>query len=256
MAKVHAVYDAIQAKYRFSIPSEYRTMEAAGWFDPHKETTYLWIPEMKWLRPQEILDFEPEEYSRPGFVPFAFDCRGDHWCWWPAQDPSAVVLCPHDDTGIFDAPSFAGSIYRRCLDYATGFERSEEATVRGYFDDWARRLSGYFPPRWIETLQLLGSADLIPVEFRKADGTLLSSGLAERMKRVEKLHSDKLKNLEKHFSFEEVTFLKAELQKYAMSLKNTLANTVQLLTDEQYAALVSRDLKFRRMDEEFNCMKD
>jgi hypothetical protein len=126
--------------------------------------------------------------------------------------------------------------------------------VRRYFDDWAKRLSGYFEPRWIETLQTLSRAELIPVDFRKADGSSFEP--ADRMKRLEELLSEKSKKVEKQFPVEEAMFLKAELQKYAMDLKNTFANGVQLLTDEQCAALVSRDLKFPRIDEEFTWMKD
>ena len=55
-------------------------MEAEGFFklkgkgptyDPAQEPTYLWVPEMEWLRPKEILAYTWEEYHKLGFVPFA-----------------------------------------------------------------------------------------------------------------------------------------------------------------------------------------
>ena len=92
-------YTSIKAKYGFEIPAVYRTMEQDGFFelkpagedfDPRNDS-YLWVPEAESMRPPEILAYETPSYQLPGFVPFAFTGGGEPWCWWPEQDPEAVV---------------------------------------------------------------------------------------------------------------------------------------------------------------------
>jgi hypothetical protein len=255
MADVSSIYEAIKAKYTFSIPAEYRSMEATGWFSvqhpgesfkPENEPTHLWIPEMEWLRPQEILDYEPEAYHKSGFVPFAFNGAGDHFGWWPSLHPTAVVLCPHDDElAAFQAPNFVGAIYRQCLEYATGFDRGEESSVRRQFADWAQRLSAYLPPLFVETLQAVGKGELIPAGTAIDDKAAAASE-AKQMKR--------LNDLKQMYSSEELTFLQSELAKYRASLLSGARNHVQLLTPERCEELIERDLTFARLNEEFKWM--
>lgn len=154
------MYKAIQAKYGFAIPEEYRRMERLGWFDPKNRETYLWIFEAEWLRPEEILEYEPLEFHKPGFVPFAFTGGGDNWCWWPSE--GVVVLCPHDCLeGEIDAPDFLSSIYRRTLEYAAGgLDKDDEAGSRRQLIDWADALSPFFPAEWISTLRDAAKAPL------------------------------------------------------------------------------------------------
>lgn len=154
-------YTAIEAKYGFAIPDDYRRMEHDGFFDLKNDATYLWIHEAEWMRPDEILAFEPFPDQKPGFIPFAFTGAGDYWCWWPKEDPKAVVSLIHDEgLGHFDAPDFLGSIYRRCLQ--AGLEiYPDEAEVRQHYATWATRLAGYFPALWIETLRAIGAAPVI-----------------------------------------------------------------------------------------------
>lgn len=159
--KMNDLYASIEAKYGFAIPEEYRRMERLGWFDPKNRDTYLWIFETEWLRPEEILEYEPLEHYKPGFVPFAFDGGGSHWCWWPAE--GVVVYCPHDyELGEVDAPDLLSSMYRRTLEYAAGgFEQDEETEARAYLKDWAERLNTFFPSAWISTLNEIAAAPLI-----------------------------------------------------------------------------------------------
>jgi hypothetical protein len=161
------IYAAIEAKYGFAIPALYRRMEKDGFFafepgrvgvDPWNDS-YLWVPEMEWMPLQEILDFEPPSYQRPGFLPFAFTGGGEYWCWWPAEDPEAVVHLPIGDAGVFDAPNILGSIYRRFLDYAIEVSEPNDEEARRYFTLWASRLGEYFPPLWIATLHQLSRAE-------------------------------------------------------------------------------------------------
>ena len=155
------LYAAIEAKYGFAIPEDYRRMERDGFFDLHNDATYLYMHEMEWMRPDEILAHTPASFHKPGFIPFAFTGASDEWCWCPAMDPKAVVSCPHDDMfGTFDAPDFLGSLYRRCLDAALEIY-PDEAEVRGQYATWISSLANYFPPAWIETLQSIAEAPVI-----------------------------------------------------------------------------------------------
>jgi hypothetical protein len=152
----------VESRFGFKLPAAYRAFFEAGWMDP-ASPDYLWVPEAEWLTPKQMLEYEPAEYHKPGFVPFAFTGAGDHWCWWPAEHPDLVVLCPHDcSEGEFDAPSFIASIYRRMLGYAHGgFFEDEEEEARDNLRRWASRLSAHFPGLWIETLLGLAAAPIV-----------------------------------------------------------------------------------------------
>jgi hypothetical protein len=155
------IFDELREKYDFEIPSAYRSMFEAGWFDVRGD--YLWIHEAEWFTPQEILSHEPADYHKPGFVPFAFTGAGDEWCWWRHSGEDLVVLCPHDWPECeYDAPSFLGSIYRRTLEYAlNGFVAEEEQQAREQLHEWATRLQPYFPMSWLETLSHLSQAPYV-----------------------------------------------------------------------------------------------
>jgi len=84
-SEMNSIYESIESKYGFALPSAYREMNELGWFDTCDKSRYLWISEAEWMRPDEIFSYEPLEYHKPGFVPFAFTGAGDHWCWWPAE---------------------------------------------------------------------------------------------------------------------------------------------------------------------------
>lgn len=157
------LYAAIEAKYGFAIPEDYRRMERDGFFDLKNDATYLQIHEMEWMRPDEILAHKPADFHKPGFIPFAFTGGGDEWCWCPAMDPKAVVSCPRDDSfGTFDAPDFLGSIYRRCLDAALELTDCDtEDECRGYYTTCITKLARYFPPARIESLQSIAKAPIL-----------------------------------------------------------------------------------------------
>jgi hypothetical protein len=153
------IYDEIEAKYGFAIPAEYQEMERLGWLDPSDMSRYLYMFEAEWFRPEKILRYQPLDFHKPGFVPFAFTGGGDNWCWWPAEN--CVVLCPHDCLeGEFDAPDFLGSIYRRTLEYASGGQESE-GEARKQLREWAKRLTAFFPPHWIKTISDAAEAPLV-----------------------------------------------------------------------------------------------
>jgi len=164
-------FEKIEQKYDLVLPEAYRSMQARGWLDV-KSDDYFWLLEAEWMPLRDILEHEPEEYQKPGFVPFAFEADGSHWSWWPAAHPETVVLCPRDYyDGEFYAPSFVGFVYRRLLDYAGSVRLEEEQEVRQYLRDWSLRLSEYLPASWINTLKTLASAELIRWSYKgKASG--------------------------------------------------------------------------------------
>jgi hypothetical protein len=173
------IYAMIKAKHGFEIPAAYRRLEQKGLFDFKNPGTpcdpldesYLWVPEAEWMGPQEILEYEGPPYQRPGFVPFAFTGAGEPWCWWPEQDPEAVVGLPIACAGVFDAPNFIGSIYRRFIEYAIYVDEGEdEEQARGFFTLWARQLRDDFPAAWIDLLRRLSQADAASWELGEARG--------------------------------------------------------------------------------------
>ncbi len=182
------VYTSIRAKYGFEIPAIYRRMESDGFFefapgpvDPLNER-YLWVPEAEWLGPHKILEHTFPEWYRPEFVPFAFTGGGQPWCWWPCQDPDAVVYVPGDDAGVFDAPDLIGCIYRRFLNYATDLDEADIDEARQWFALWARQLQAYFPPAWIDTLQKIAQADAVTWRIhRLVRWGLLEAGERDRL---------------------------------------------------------------------------
>ncbi len=155
--------EQIEQKYDFLLPEAYSSMQARGWFDV-KSDDYFWLLEAEWMPLTEMQSYEPEEYQKPGFVPFASEADGSHWCWWPSAYPESVVLCPRDCyDGEFYAPSFEGFLYRRLLDFCgTGFDMengAEEAEEnRDILKTSVARLSDYLPNAWQKTLESLTTA--------------------------------------------------------------------------------------------------
>ncbi len=162
-------YEQVEQKYGLVLPEAYRSMCAAGWFDV-KSDNYFWLYDAEWVPLTEILNYQPEEYHKPGFVPFASEGDGSHWCWWPSAHPETVVLCPRDcGEGEFYAPSFTGFLYRRLLDYASYVPLEEEQEARQYLRDWSARLSTYLPILWKDTLKTLASGELTRWSYNGRD---------------------------------------------------------------------------------------
>ena len=159
-------FQQVEQKYGLVLPEAYRSMQAAGWLDVNSpDPLYLWLLGAKWLPLAEVLEHEPEDYQKPGFVPFAAEADGSHWCWWPEVHPGMVVMCPRDCyDGEFYAASFLGFVYRRLLDYAGCVLSQEDQEARHYLHQSTARLADYFPDAWIETLNTLASAE--PVQWR------------------------------------------------------------------------------------------
>ena len=156
--------ERVEQKHGLRLPEAYRSMQAAGWLDVEasENPDYFWLSEAEWMPLDEIADYQPEEYHKPGFVPFASEGDGSHWCWWPSVHPGKVVLCPRDcEEGEFYAPSFTGFLYRRLLDYARCVSDKEEHEIRQYLRASATRLSRHLPTLWKDTLNDLASAQWV-----------------------------------------------------------------------------------------------
>ena len=161
---------AIEAKYSIRLPDSYRSIVDQGWIDfdcdpgqrvqPGK-LNYLWLSEAEWLPLDTILNYQPTDYSLPGFVPFAQNGAGDWWMWWPAagkSDELPVVLCPHDlNEGEFYAPNFTAFLYRNILDYAVTAYADEGEDCRAWFDDWLPRFASIWPAAWSDQIREIAS---------------------------------------------------------------------------------------------------
>jgi hypothetical protein len=150
------LYQRFEARYGFTIPAEYRQMQARGWFDVRDQERYVWLHEAEWLSLAEIADYEFEPYHRSGLVPFAFNCAGDLWCWWPEAASGGVVpvvWCLHDaDTGDVMAPHFLAFIYRQMLEFCVADSPWDAAERRQQLQEWHDRFAEFLPPPWASTL--------------------------------------------------------------------------------------------------------
>ena len=158
--------ERVEQRHSFRLPEAYRSIQALGWLDVKlpDNPSYFWLNEAEWMLPEEIADYEFQDYQKPDFVPFALTGGGDHWCCWLSEHPDAVVLCQHDSyDGEFYAPSFLGFIYRSLLDYAryVSVEDEEEGEVRQNLRRAAARFRDRFPAPWLDTLNALASAPLV-----------------------------------------------------------------------------------------------
>ena len=162
--------ERIEKRYGLRLPPVYLEMRAQGWFEyaPPDHPNLLWLPDAEWMSLKEIVYYQPAEYHKPGYVPFATTAGGDHWCWWPAEHPEVIVSCPHDCyEGEFYAPSFTGFIYRQFLDFATqtglnptddSFDPECDPLQAQVLQDSAVRLTPYLPDAWRKTLEEIAAA--------------------------------------------------------------------------------------------------
>ncbi len=164
-------YSAIQQKFGFVIPEPYRELERRGFLALDGPASvaemmkpgsgYLYLYDMEWYTPQQILEYELDEYHLPGFVPFAFTGRADHWCWQPdcsTDRGTRVVLCPHDyELATIYAPDFVSAAYRHILEYTCyGVDSSDdESVIRAFLDRWIVDLRDVLQESWCERISLI-----------------------------------------------------------------------------------------------------
>src|SRR5689334_7792219 len=110
------IYAAIEERHGFAVPAAYRALAAAGRFDPFgrpgaqalggpervallaaraQAGDYLYLPQVEWYGPEELLDFTPGGYWPAGLLPFAGNGAGDQWGWytpWTVADAVPVVF--------------------------------------------------------------------------------------------------------------------------------------------------------------------
>ncbi|HEY1685511.1 MAG TPA: hypothetical protein VGG19_12165 [Tepidisphaeraceae bacterium] len=173
-----SIYLQIKHRYGFNIPADYRYMDEKGWFEAevgikYGGPNYMWVNDMEWLTPNEIRDYTRlDEWTKPGFAPFAISAGGDHWCWYTPASTNCVapvVLCPRDYyVGEFYAPNFIGSLYRQMLEYVIYCDPEVETEIRAHLKRWQECFAPLFPARWIETLSRLHDT---PIAIRDITGS-------------------------------------------------------------------------------------
>jgi len=149
-----SVLDEIEDKYGFALPKLYRTIVDNNWVTYRgNERNYLYLYEAEWMPTEEIRDHEREDYHKPGFVPFAFNGAGDHYCWWPEavhEYGVPIVECPHDyERATVFAPNFLGFVYRNILHLAAHhYDPDHDKYSRDLLRDYDRRLTPLLPEPW------------------------------------------------------------------------------------------------------------
>ena len=166
-----ALYNAIEARYRFVVPDEYRRLAARGLFTIstpahasvfYRPGSYLWLHDMEWYALQDIVDFKFQPYHLPGFVPFAFTAGGDCWCWQPTQTDrrgTRVLCCHHDyEFATVYAPNFHTAMYRQILDFCHSSGDDGDIDASAFLRRWATDLADVFPAPWCARLHQLAGA--------------------------------------------------------------------------------------------------
>ncbi len=156
---MNELYKRIEARYGFSIPDEYRQMQSRGSFNVRNDERYVWLHEAEWLSLEEIADYEFEPYHKSGFVPFAFNCAGDLWCWWPeaaSHGITPVVWCLHDaDMAEVSAPHFIGFIYRQIVEFCAADYSMDKQELQNQLQEWHSRFAEFFTAEWAKNLLTL-----------------------------------------------------------------------------------------------------
>lgn len=138
----------IEETFGTTLPATYKTLHNKGCFDLN-HSRHLWIYEAEWVPPIEIPTRELLSYGEhvEGLIPFAFSGAGDSWCWQSnlptSNDEYQIWFCPHDsDLADIYAPSFAGWLYRCCLDYALSvdFDTDDMEEASEHMKDWSALL--------------------------------------------------------------------------------------------------------------------
>src|SRR5688572_2062736 len=117
---------AVERRYKFRVPELYRTMFAAGHFDPRNEDVWLTLSDFEWLTPEAMAEFVFLDWQAPHktwFVPFAVSGRHDQWGWrmdWADGGEPPVVFCEWGPEGYAHAPDFRGFLYRMLLEEYSG----------------------------------------------------------------------------------------------------------------------------------------
>lgn len=178
--------EQIEQKCGFVLPDDYRSMQAAGWFNA-KIDSYFWLWDSEWMPAKKMLSYKPKKHQKSGFVPFATTAGRDYWCWWPSEHPGAVVLCPHDsEEGDFYAPSFTGFIYRQLLEFATeiglnptddNFDPECDPLQGQVLREAAVKLAPYLPDAWRKTLEEIAANAPVRITHNGKDiGSALLTG--------------------------------------------------------------------------------
>ena len=161
--------DLIEKKFGFTLPQSYRDIAKSIDLDDMFE-----LGDGYMMQPQEIADFEWEDFQSPveGLVPFACNGGGDQYCWYLPDTGDdgepAVVEATHDSyIGQYYAPSALGTVFRNLLDFcnmAAGEEEAQE-DLEEILPPILDLLKAHAPARWVQTIENLSDMPAKDDEF-------------------------------------------------------------------------------------------
>ena len=179
------LYSAIENRYQFLMPEDYRAMEERGWLDSSvlmtkpfnlvnavEETGILYLHDIEWFSLQEIAEFEFEDFQYDRFVPFAKTGGGDYLAFDPQRQKTKqafVVELPRDcEIGSVHSPTFTACIYIEIISFCTGIYPQSiqslsdaEKDARRCLSHWRRIMAEFFPRHWLVRLRELEVSPLI-----------------------------------------------------------------------------------------------
>jgi len=149
----------IEQRYKFKFPEEYVRLYISGRFNLIEsdhyskliDKDYLWVSELEWISPSEILSFDCDPDIKLKFVPFAFNGAGELWCFYPSATDIGevpVVLCDNLGSGSFEAPNFLSCVLQQILlMISDGCNEVNCLYLKRYLDEFR------FPDKWSAELK-------------------------------------------------------------------------------------------------------
>ncbi len=112
-----ALIQAFESRFSF-LPPEAYTRLAGGGVVPGWPV----LPEIDWLKAEDVAGFEFKEHQWDDFAPFARSACGDLWCWCPLLEKGGRVPVGHCaidcEQGVVYAPDFSTALFRLVIDAA------------------------------------------------------------------------------------------------------------------------------------------
>lgn len=149
------------------IPKLYQRMNDIGYTDTTSQN-YLWLNEIEWMTVEKILKHPQSIVADIPLIKFAFNGRGDSWCWkWDDKNEPGVCFCETvEDYGTYYANNTSDAILRQIIEYCASanfgysFISQEEYIkadnqLKEQLRSWKNMLSAFLPHRHICTIDSL-----------------------------------------------------------------------------------------------------
>lgn len=164
----------IAARYGFAPPADYLALGARGVFDPFDLARCLPLSDVRWMSLPEILDYRFEEGAVAGCMPFARDRAAGVWYWLPDRAVAGKTSIIRTAAGVrntFDSPDIKAFLYRRLLEYCTGYPGELDADEAGdIIPKWLKAFEPEWPKKWTATIQEIAKRPLVSYGNRKSPG--------------------------------------------------------------------------------------